>query len=305
MSALFAALKAALPEPAKAPVRRLVWRVAPPPPTDARPLPPPYSSRWDARAPSPWSPAGGRCNLCRWNGRSFRGPAHCEGAMCPRCGSLARDRFLLACLVARCPPRTLGARLWETSPRLGGPYRRAMGRWFAYEMSDYDQSAHAAGRRLDLQRLDLPDASFEVILSSHVLEHVADTGAALAELARVLSPGGRLFLQVPLLQGRTARPATPELHGDDTPVEWRFGWDLAAALRAAGFAPTPLAPAGWAASARAAAARGEGGEFDLVSLLADAPSGPEDLVEVLDPATSLRLGITPAHQFLTWECAKR
>ena len=56
-----------------------------------------------------------------------------------------------------------------------------------------------------------------------------------ASSARILAPGGRLALQVPVLQGETAPPTEPEFHGDNTPVFWRFGFDLTDRLRSAGF----------------------------------------------------------------------
>ena len=45
---------------------------------------------------------------------------------------------------------------------------------------------------LDGQRLDLPDASFDRALSAFTLCTIPDAGAALAELLRVLRPGGEL-----------------------------------------------------------------------------------------------------------------
>ena len=60
------------------------------------------------------------------------------------------------------------------------------------------------------------------------------------ELFRVIAPGGRMYLQVPLLHGVTAPPTEPEFHADNTPVFWRFGWDLTDLLRDAGFATTVL-----------------------------------------------------------------
>ena len=49
----------------------------------------------------------------------------------------------------------------------------------------------------DLEALAFPDASFDVALLNEVLEHVPDDAAALAEVRRVLRPGGRLILLSP------------------------------------------------------------------------------------------------------------
>ena len=46
----------------------------------------------------------------------------------------------------------------------------------------------------DARRLPFADASFDVVLSAHMLEHLADPGLALAEMRRVLRPGGRIVL---------------------------------------------------------------------------------------------------------------
>jgi len=50
--------------------------------------------------------------------------------------------------------------------------------------------------------LPFPDASFEVAVACLVFEHIDEVDAAIAELARVLEPGGRFlfFLNHPLLQ---------------------------------------------------------------------------------------------------------
>lgn len=47
------------------------------------------------------------------------------------------------------------------------------------------------------ERLPFGDASFDAVLSNEVIEHVQDDRAALAEMARVLRPGGRLLLFCP------------------------------------------------------------------------------------------------------------
>ncbi len=54
-----------------------------------------------------------------------------------------------------------------------------------------DAAEFVAGGALELP---VPDASFDVVVSTQVLEYVEDVAAALAEARRVLRPGGRLLV---------------------------------------------------------------------------------------------------------------
>lgn len=49
----------------------------------------------------------------------------------------------------------------------------------------------------DISEIPAPDASFDAILCSEVLEHVPDPNLALDEFARLLRPGGRLIITAP------------------------------------------------------------------------------------------------------------
>lgn len=51
--------------------------------------------------------------------------------------------------------------------------------------------------RGDVQRLPFAGASFDAVLASHVMEHLPQPEQALAEVARVLRPGGRFLLLTP------------------------------------------------------------------------------------------------------------
>lgn len=273
--------------------------------------PPAVSADPFHRVIEPWawcqcfdSGVGGRfCNICGWSGEAFRGPEHSESAMCPDCGSVARDRFLFFCFIGRRPAGRY--RVLETSPRLGQDYRRAMRRWFEYRASDFDQRAHRADLALDLQDIHLETGSVDVLLTPHVLEHVPDTDRALGEIHRVLAPGGVMYLQVPVLQGATARPAVPEFHGDDTPVEWRFGPDLTDRLRGHGFHTRLLCTRGLLRHVEAGS-RGwpdpVAPEFDVASMLKSLCYS--DLFAVADDEVAGRLGFRPDYMFLTWECMK-
>ena len=52
-------------------------------------------------------------------------------------------------------------------------------------------------RVMDAQHLCFADATFDKIYSFHMIEHILNLGAALAEMERVLKPGGRILLVYP------------------------------------------------------------------------------------------------------------
>lgn len=244
------------------------------------------------------------CNVCGWHGAEFAGPAHSEMANCPCCGSIARDRFLYWCWTHH-TAYDREQRVLETSPRLDDRYRSRMAEIVHYTASDYDESAHRAMIKLDLQDPDLPDGSVDVVLTPHVLEHVPDTGRALAGLYRILSPGGSVFLMIPMPQGITAPPVEPEYHGDHTLVYWRFGWDLRDQLTAAGFDVTCLVTqplidrirtgtnfdTGWT-----------GSDLDEIDLLKHADAGT--LTATADEREARRYGFEPDLHFIVWHCRK-
>jgi SAM-dependent methyltransferase len=197
-----------------------------------------------------------------------------------------------------------GARVVETSPRLGAEYREYMRRWFSYRTSDFDLSMHRGDIQLDLQNIDLPDESIDVVLTPHVLEHVPDTEQALAELFRVIAPGGRMYLQVPLVYGATAAPTTPEFHADNTPVFWNFGWDLTDLVRSAGFTTTVLVTDEYDKVLRGelSAPDPHGDGFHVDTLLEHVRVG--DLTVAANDAQSRLMGFEPCYHFATWECLR-
>ena len=119
----------------------------------------------------------------------------------------------------------------------------------------------ATERSEDLTRLTYPDNSFDVVLTSETLEHVPDLHAALREIHRVLSPGGRHVFTVPvlpttqqtfprsivLLDGTIEDRALRICHpGGDSgyPVFTEFGTDLPKLLEEQGFRNRGLLRAG-------------------------------------------------------------
>jgi SAM-dependent methyltransferase len=65
----------------------------------------------------------------------------------------------------------------------------------------------------DATRLPFPDAVFDHVIAAEVLEHIPEDEAAMAELARVLKPGGTMAVTVPAwLAERVCWALTDEYH---------------------------------------------------------------------------------------------
>lgn len=52
-------------------------------------------------------------------------------------------------------------------------------------------------RTVDITRSDLPPGEFDLVLCTEVIEHIADSPAALAGLRRLMAEGGRMVLSTP------------------------------------------------------------------------------------------------------------
>ncbi|MEX2579528.1 MAG: class I SAM-dependent methyltransferase [Verrucomicrobiales bacterium] len=61
-------------------------------------------------------------------------------------------------------------------------------RRLGYEIVDLD---------LDQSSLPFPDGHFDVVIGSHVIEHLEDSGAAVRDMGRVTKPGGLLMIATP------------------------------------------------------------------------------------------------------------
>lgn len=204
------------------------------------------------RAQVAWASTGDTvaCCYCGWQGRWFlpAGLHRTPNRKCPRCGSLERYRMLYLFLERRTGFFTEPCTVLEVGPkRCFSQLCRALPR-VRYAGVGLDDAGCSA--RADITRLGVRPGSVDLVVCFHVLEHVANDGAALAELHRVLRPGGTALIQVPLrgmhtIEDPAASPAERErLFGQHDHVRW-YGADVAERVRAAGFTVQLDRPCEW------------------------------------------------------------
>jgi SAM-dependent methyltransferase len=112
----------------------------------------------------------------------------------------------------------------------------------------------------DVQHLTYPDAAFDLCTSTDVFEHVADDNKGFREICRVLRPGARFVLTVPLsdsshtveraelVDGMILHHKAPEYHGDAIRGYGRvlcfrnYGRDVTQRLIQCGFSAARIVP---------------------------------------------------------------
>jgi len=178
------------------------------------------------------------CPCCGWRGARFldhvRETYRMKAAVCPRCRSHSRHRGLalyLADLIPQLGPR---CRVLHFAPE------RSLRRFFAslpeLRYFGVDLGPRAADACADITAIPFREGAFDLVVASHVIEHVGDDRAALGELARVTAPGGRMLIMVPMVP-RWRERATQEFGRPHPDYEghWRiYGHDLADRIEAAG-----------------------------------------------------------------------
>lgn len=133
------------------------------------------------------------CPICDGRFARFLPYGGREGALCPGCGSAERHRLLWLWLTEE---DRLGGRMLAFGPDDATEARLRTRPGLRYLSADIDGSQ--AMTAADITRLPFADGAFDSVLCSHVLEHVEDERAALAEIDRVLRPGGWAAIMLPV-----------------------------------------------------------------------------------------------------------
>jgi hypothetical protein len=186
------------------------------------------------------------CPLCGYRGRFAARdvPPRCD-ARCRRCGSLERHRLFYFALQSR--PLKPGSRILHFAPEPAI--------WSLLRQNGLVKTADIEPGKADLvlniEKVDLPADSFDVVVANHILEHVDDR-RAFAELSRILKPGGVLIVTVPLVEGWDVTYENPAIRTpDDRRLHFNrhnhvrfYGRDFRDRIRRAGFALSEFAASG-------------------------------------------------------------
>lgn len=117
-------------------------------------------------------------------------------ALCPVCNSSDRERLVYLWLKQKTDLMERPQRILHIAPE---PSLSAL--LLRMKNPDYvtgDLMNPRAMVRIDVTKIPYDDGHFDAVICNHVLEHVPDDSKAMGELFRVLKPGGRAVLQVPL-----------------------------------------------------------------------------------------------------------
>lgn len=161
--------------------------------------------------------------------------------MCPVCGALERHRLLWLYLVRRTDILRRHSTILHVAPERA--LSRQLKRYPNLRYVSTDLLDAAVMVRADLTRLSFRDGVFDVVLCSHVLEHIVDDVTALAEIYRVVRRGGFAIVHVPLEPSRQHTFEDPSItvpedrlrvFGQSDHVR-RYGRDFPDRVAAAGF----------------------------------------------------------------------
>ncbi|EHC14929.1 class I SAM-dependent methyltransferase [Fischerella thermalis] len=183
------------------------------------------------------------CPCCEGSFRTFlpAGINHRPKAECPKCFSLERHRLLWLYLKNRTNLLSEKLKVLHFAPEF--QLYRLIRKLPNIDYLTADLSAPRVMMNMDITNIPFADASFDVILCNHVLEHVPDDAKAIKELYRVLKPNGWAILQVPLDKNIAETFEDPNITSEEDRVKFYgqkdhlrlYGRDYKNRLEAAGF----------------------------------------------------------------------
>ncbi|MFA9370405.1 MAG: class I SAM-dependent methyltransferase [Labilibaculum antarcticum] len=128
-----------------------------------------------------------------------------DNALCPKCLSLERHRLMWMYLNEKTEFFTQELKVLHIAPEQC--FYKRFRKLSNLDYTTADLESPIADVHFDVQEIPFAEASYDVVICNHVLEHVTDDQKAMSEIYRVLKPKGFAILQVPM---DTENPLTME-----------------------------------------------------------------------------------------------
>ncbi len=119
-----------------------------------------------------------------------------ENAICPRCHSDIRQRFIAEFIKVRTDIFSNRQKVLHFAPELG-IYKMLKYANLEYVAADLNPIRFAGATFADITNIPFPACFFDHVICIHVLEHIRDDYLAISEIYRVLDRGGHALLAVP------------------------------------------------------------------------------------------------------------
>ncbi|MCB1681664.1 MAG: class I SAM-dependent methyltransferase [Rhodospirillales bacterium] len=151
-----------------------------------------------------------------------------EHDQCPACRSADRTRLMMLYLKNVSGVGVKPLRILHIAPDFGLYLWFKRHRNVDYVASDLDLARYRHIENIqkaDITAMPFKDNDFDIVICSHVLEHIPDDRKAMSEILRVLKPSGKAMLMVPLATDGQGTEEDPSIN-DPREQEQRFGqWD--------------------------------------------------------------------------------
>lgn len=142
--------------------------------------------------------------------------------LCGGCGTVPRERAIMVA-IDTFAPNWRELRIHESSPASRGVSKKLSQQCPGYLATQYHPTVDEGSnhptegwRCENLERQTFPDASFDLVITQDVLEHIFNPDDAFREIARTLKPGGAHIATTPMVRGAKPTIVCAELRPDGT-----------------------------------------------------------------------------------------
>lgn len=185
------------------------------------------------------------CPVCEKQFRKFLaygyGKANRDNRLCPNCLSLERHRLLWLYLKEKTGFFTEKLNVLHIAPEQ--PFIKKFKNLNNLNYISADLYSPIVDVKTDIREMVFADNLFDFVICNHVLEHIDDEQKAMKEILRVLKPGGKAVLQVPIDYSLSETFEDPSIVSEKDREKYygqydhvrQYGADYPQRLRKAGF----------------------------------------------------------------------